>query len=634
MGKNKEIKFSKNFKYDEDKLEYDFQLKKRRNWWWLLLCLLPLLLFIRCEKDINVSVYTANGDKPVKNATVSMSYKAHFLYNDGEFFSSKRVELTKKTDNEGSAVFEKLPCSVYSYIFYCMNKVKFVVNENCYDQAKVSKLFHFTRNADIALEERLCDFDVRVEDLETGIEIPGAKVEYVINNIDRLEDAQETNAAGRIFITDAWLCGFVEKMSASVYGYADTTVTDISTADIMDDGGVLTLKLRPMKEQFDFFVKNKFTKQPIPGAKATVTITDRGNKQIRGISVTNVDGMGRGFYENAFVLAKVGIEAKKQNYKDGVFDGDYTVEEFKKLPDSLRVVYLEPEPYVQEFQNVDSVTRKSISGVLNHITVSSQDGRDYIYTEMSNSRGYFPVKAMEGDKIKITSILPPYYKDKNTYIGNFIKSEIIYMIPETADLSFRTLDLAEDTLLADCNLKVYVDSEMFVQPTNSGNGEFTVNNVFVGSTISIIASKAGYRTNNYTICNKKIRALMNSMQHERDIPMELDIEPCNGGESGHHSNIAAGTISAPQTYSMGTNIGTFNITYNTYELCSDRIQIYNHKPGAESNSWILIFDSGQVVTNGEVTQSVTFSNGSAITVVVTTGPDDGSAWNYHVSCPE
>lgn len=88
-------------------------------WRLLLLLLLCLLLLVRCEKDI--SVIALNGkEMPLPGATVNMEYTEHQLYKDGTFFYNKKHSLMNVTGQDGRCVFEKQPCSVFSWIFYTL----------------------------------------------------------------------------------------------------------------------------------------------------------------------------------------------------------------------------------------------------------------------------------------------------------------------------------------------------------------------------------------------------------------------------------------------------------------------------------------------------------------------------------
>ena len=384
-----------------------------------------------------------------------------------------------------------------------------------------------------------------------------------------------------------------------------------------------------------YYVKNKEGKhQPIPDATCVVTLTDSRANTTRGTSTTNVDGVGKGVYNDAFILAHLDIKASKPRYKNGKLEGNYTVEQFAALPDSQRVIYLEPEEFVQEFQNVDSITNQPIAGVTNEITVTDFDGKQESYTEISNRNGIFPVKAKEGYKIDIISKLEPDYITKETHIAKFDTAQVIKMMPDTVSMTFRTIEEETGDLLPDCDLQITTTKSGVTTPINSGTGEFVVSRLYRGEGISIVASKKDYQSNDTKIKNSIVNYLVNAQQRARDIPLSAILLPCdekvnNNGEE----NVAAGTVSPPRSYNMGVNRGKFDIEYFTGSYCPDCIEIYNHKANEKYLSGQKIWSSGMITTDTPQKTTVTFYNGSVITVVVTTGPEDDSEWNYNISCP-
>lgn len=635
MGKPKTYNYKKGFKFRKENLEYTFQLRKRNwKWLWLLLLLLPLLLLIRCEREIAVSTVAKVSKDPISNVKVTMKYNSHYLYNDGHFFTSTPETHTITTDKDGNGKFTKLGCSVYSYIFYCLSKAEFTVEDKCHkaDPDPTTCNFHYTWHKDITLSEIVEDLNMEVVDRETGDPLADAGVvyQYKVNGENRIDSAR-TTPAGQFVVKGAPVCGIVDFKLVSCYGYEDLKNHRRHVPNILSSPDSARLALVPLKTSFTYFVKNKFTKEPIPGATVNVTLTSGNGKVLRGQSTTNVDGKGRGAYKDAFILAKVDLKATKSGYKDGHLDGDYTVEQFSKLPDEQRVVYLEPEPYLEEFQNVDSITGVPIAGVENAIHRESIDGNSYDITETSNRNGKFSVTALAGDKLDITSS-HRYYETKKTVIAKFDKGRIIKMKPKQVSLKFRTVDGVDWSLLGGCALEITTADGRSLKPTNSGNGEFTVDGLYCSDKLSITASKSGFGTNDVTINNTDVYELIHADQKKRDIPLNEDLPPCNGGNSGE-DNVAAGTVSAPQSFNMGKDSGVFNFEYYTGNACPDEILIYNHKPGENYANSAPIWKYPMGCTQGNLTNMIKFDRGSVITIVVKTGPADGSAWNYHVYCP-
>lgn len=639
MAKEKQhtpISVNKKLKYEEQYDHYTVQLVHRRRFpWWILLLLLPLLLFIKCHKDIEVRCMEADTDFPIEYQAVTMEYQAHFLWDNGRFLANDTIKLTQNTDSTGTTVFKDLPCSVYSYIFYCLSQALFTAESDCYATMNEHHNFHYTRHVDLKMPPKREDLHLKIQDLETNVPLADALVEYkYVERGQQRTDSVRSNANGEAVVEGFLSCGVFDLIKVSCYGYVDTLATNRAASVISEYVDSATFRLRPIKQSFTYFVKNKESHQPIPGAKCIVTLTDSKANTTRGTSITNVDGVGKGVYNDAFILAHLDIEASKQHYKTGKLEGNYTVEQFAALPDSLRVIYLEPEQYVQEFQNVDSITNKPIAGVSNTIIVTDFDGKSDTCIEMSNTYGFFPVKAKEGYKIDIISKHEPDYITKETHIAKYDSVEIIKMMPDILSMTFRTIDHETGDLVPNCDLRITTSRSGVSLPVNSGTGEFVVSGLYRGESISIISSKTDYITNNTKIKNKNVNYLFNAQQSERDIPMTLYLLPCDEKVNNkQEDDVAAGTVSLPRSYNMGVNQGTFDIEYETGSICPDCIDIYNHKPNENYLSGQKIWSSGMVTTDGIKKGTVTFNNGSVITVIVTTGPENGSVWSYNITCP-
>lgn len=633
---NKTILYKNRIKLKDEQSEYIFQIKKSKKWLlWLLLLLPLLLLFIKCERDIYISTIDSETNDAVPNTEVSIDYTSYFLLNNGKLFYKEKIHKSIETNDYGKGTFEDLPCSVFSYVFHAFSKAYYDIDSQCYvlNPSPDKSLFHYKWHKILEMETKTSDLELLVVDKETDETLAGAVInyEYMINN-DVVRDSVATSANGKCIVKGAPVCNNIHITKVSCYGYADTTNICLNVNSVINYPDSSVIRMRPLKLRFTYFVRNKFTKEPVPGAVAEVILTTNKGNVLRGKSVTNVDGKGFGAYKDAFVLADIQINASKPHYKNGKLEGTYNVEQFAALPDSNRAIYLEPEPYLEPFKNVDSITGKPIAGVNNAIIIDGVNGKYSNANEISNRNGIFYIKAMEGDMIDIYSGLDPYYEIKHTHIKSFDKGEIIKMKPILTDLTFRTIEGETGNVLPDCSLSISTSVSGINHPNNSGNGVFVVNDLRLDENISIVASKTGYTTNSDKIKNKKVADLVNVDQEERDIPLFVALPPCDAGSNGE-SNVSAGTVSVPQSFNMGTNSGTFDITYETGSSCSDCIDIYNHKPGEDYMSGTLIFSTGQVATDGNKTSSVRFDNGSVITVVVTTGNQDGSLWEYYISCP-
>lgn len=630
---SKNYLYKKRFRYKDEQSEYTYQLKKTNwKWLWLLLLIPFLLLFVKCERDIKVCTIDELSKEVIPNVNVSISYQAHYMFKNGSFFWTESISESIKTDAAGEGVFEKLPCSVFSYIFYCLEKATYITADQCNNLRSNSdkSLFHYTWRKNLYMASKLEDLTITVKDKETDELLAGSVIVYSYEQSGRMyEDSVITSAAGTCTIKSLPRCAVLNIENARCYGYEDSGKLQINVYKAITDSDLATIRLVPLKLNFSYFVKNKFTKEPIPGALVEVVLTSSNGKVVRGQSITNVDGKGIGAYKDAFVLADLQIKASKLHYKDGSLPKKYIVEDFAVLPDELRTIYLEPEPYMVEFQNVDSITGKPIMGVVNNICINAIDGRARVLSEISNRNGIFYVKAMEGDEIKIDSELNPYYEKKFTYVENFSKGEIIKLKPILTDLTFRTIDGETGELLPQCDLVITTSISGVSTPDNSGTGEFTVQDVRLGEEISIVASKPSYSTNGDKINNDLVIDLMNASQDRRDIPLFLQLPPCDEGGDGVN---ASDRHTAIKSYNMGKKRGRFQLDWETYSI-PDRIQIYNCRED-EVASHSPIFDTGMTATSSMQHNWISFSNGPVITVVGTTSNQSGSSWHYYIHCPE
>ena len=636
MKNFKDVKFSEDFQIESGRSDYEFHMKKSSYWWlWILgLMVYMLLCCVKCNHSIDVKTADIDSGENVVCDSVTINYTSHYLYKDGRFFVNETHSITQAPDADGVVHFSDMPCSVFSYIFYAFSSAEYTIENGCYvlPEPPTEGLFHYKWSQTLKLATKTTDLVLTVIDRETGEPLADAMLQYSFNRGGKtVNDSIKSDAAGRCNLTAIPTCGSINISRASCYAYQDTSNVSISVIEALSDDEIATIPLTPLKESFTFFVHNKYTHQPIPDAKVEIVLKNKNNVVRHGPISTNVDGTGRGTYNDAFIGASLELKASKTNYKDSIYTPICTVKEFIDKPDSLRVIYLEPLPYNQTFVNADSISHEPIAGVMNHIVVKSMDGNEYKYDEPSNRQGVFTFKAMEGDHIVIDSKLDPQYEPKHTEIAKFEKGDTIFMKPRVADLTFRTIIAGTQTLLPNCELYIFDSNDNNYKPDNSGNGEFILKGVPLDAEISIIATKDRYGENDYTIDHIKIAYLMQAPQSERDIPLVEGLEPCNASNSGA-SDVKAGAVSKPQSYNMGQKDGTFDLSWSNGGSCPDKIDVYNHEPGESYDTHSPIFTTG--MTAGDGASSIRFSYGSVITIVVTTGPSDGSSWEYKLGCPK
>lgn len=619
----KNININSSIRYKEEYDLYTFRMCHKRNWWWLLLLLLPLLLFVKCSKDITVTCIDSEGNFPVAGQEVKLDYTAHFLYNDGEFLADEPISIVQETDSTGCTTFEDLPCSVFSYIFYCLQQADYSVGSECYGQADERHNFHYVWNVEIELEPFRTDLYIKLMDKETLDVLPDAKVVYrYIDNGEEKTDSAEADAAGIAVIPQMRYCSVIDKITGSCYGYMDEVRMDIPNQKLAEVSDSTALLLTPIMERFDFFVKNKISKQPIPEALCDVSLTHPGlSRTVTTRRVTtSIDGKGVAVYDSAFVLSVINIQASKVNYYDGELEGGpWVVEEFIKQDEDTRTVWLTPKPYVQEFVNIDSINGEPIPGVENVIRIISLDGTTSTITEISNRNGVFPISATEDDRIEIVSTKNNEYIPKKTIVPLFKEAEKeIRMQPEMGTVVFRTVVDGTGRVLPGCQLKITGSISGNIPPTNSGNGVFEVN-MRKAENISIVASKSGYAPNTTKVRNARFHELAKSPQARRDIPL-IPVPPCGGG-----SIVSKGTSGRNHqaTYGMGQLVGNTTIDVDFYSE-QDILTVYD---GPKAQGTPII--NRRIIQNKMVIP-IHFTQG-AVTVVITSS--DSSTWEYVVNCP-
>lgn len=555
------IKFDTNVRYREEFNVYPLQMKHPFRWWWFLLLLLPLLLFIKCNKDIAVTCLDAESRESISGQDVSMSYDAHYLWHDGRFFCTKTIKRTQTTDDRGNTVFTDWPCSVFSYVFYCLGNVTFSASCPCYEDISERFLFHFRRHVNLKMKPLREDIFIKLLDKETMDVLPDAAVvcRYTDNGCEKVDSAR-TNAAGVATFRQMRYCSVIGEIQGSCYGYADTVKMNIPCRSLLSVGDNTALRLRPLKERFTFFVKNRETRQPIPDAVCIVTITHPGasrhteSRQVR----TSIDGKGIAVYNDAFVLSTIAVKASKVHYKDGELEGGpWNVEQFIKQSDSIRTIWLESEPYLAEFINTDSINGYPIPGVENVIKIIDPAGNEEAVNEISNSNGIFPVTAKEDSRIEIISTKNPAYKQKSVIIEEFKDRENILMEPNMVDVKLLTVrNINGQPLLPQCSLGIIGSVSGVLPPTDSGlTGEFTVT-ARIDENIFVIASKVSYETNSTTVHNEPVTNLQNG----RKIP--LTPKPV----VYEHSSPAQGQ--SKNYYEMGDGPCNFIFEWNLCDACT------------------------------------------------------------------
>ncbi len=646
MSKEKNTKpkplAKKTFVFDEETLNYTVRLRKFNKLWLLLLLLfLPFLLLIKIDKTVNVKVISEQG-LAISDCNVTFEYTAFYIYNDGRFFPENNYAKTVPTNSKGVSQFDNLEYSLYSLLFHPFTQA-YVDAETtaCFSDNDFKPLFHRLYSVDtigITVSRRRVALDFKVVDEEDKQVLPGAvvKIDYNFEGQNYI-DTLVTDASGMLVFEDIPKCAHLNSVSAHLDGYHDDKLLNNNLEQILQHIDDRTLYLKPKKQRVEFFVTNCNNGEPLPGAVATIILSNQSKNKTQK-ATTNVNGKGKATYSNAHELACIEIHVKKTFFKEGKLPRKYRVRDFVNLPDSLRTICLEPEENDIVFLNIDSVAQVPLPGVSNEISIHRQ-GDVFTNTVLSNKNGNFTIAGLKvGDKLSIVSTLNPNYfvndysiqqKEVEVILQGTLtadpKDRIIPLRPKEANLKFRVLDEYSKLVLKNVELEVYIDGKKQSTPTHTVSGEFEIKANYA-STISIAASKQGYETNNTKVNTKSASYLMLSSQDARDI--YLSLPPCSPAEVDFTSD--AISLTKTLEFDMKQQRGSFVFEYNTYSA-EDEITIYDGRADDIANSK-LIFHYPMGGTHGVKRAEVHFSN--RFVTILGKASKSGSDFRFKLNCPD
>ena len=223
--------FHQTFKYDSQKDEYTFQIRKKHNgWWWLLLLLLLPLLLIRCNHDITVTVIDSETKEPLSGIAVEASYTSHILLQKGKFLNHKVHSYEDETDSKGKVVLKNVECCIFSYIFYAGSDIKITAN----DSETVKKSYHYTRNVTIELKnDAEVTLTFRTIDKKTDELLPHCDLVIDASKSGKMKPTTSGNGEFKVkgLRPDEEIS---IKASKDGYGPNNTTIHKVKVADLID----------------------------------------------------------------------------------------------------------------------------------------------------------------------------------------------------------------------------------------------------------------------------------------------------------------------------------------------------------------------------------------------------------------
>ncbi len=514
------MKKKQNFIFDENTETYTIQLKKKKLWW-LLLLLLPFLLLIlqiRVKKDISFKTVDNTSGVVLQGANVSFTYPVrNFIqFKPFAFASQDTAKQQKITDENGLATFE-ISYTLFHKFFHSKDLSTVVATGGCFQSDSLTPVFFDLmkqKENEIKLDARRKIINFFVIDKSDGQVLPDADVtvDYFLNG-QKQTFSGKSDARG-IVEAEILYCADSLSIKASKYGYKTDSISGNSSD--FDSTDTRKLELQPILTQLNFTVKNLYTKQPVPGATAKLVIDNNSFT-----STTNTNGIGKGMFDSVAIVKQMHIEVSHPSYHDTI-SKTYTVEEFMKLSDEDRTIYIRPKPGSYTFRNIDKYTNNGIPGVKNTVYVNGQLKGDYT----SNSNGEFTVPDLKnGDEVSIIASHESYllndYTIKDRPLSQ-LNNQQKRKIPMEPDLQPKNVEPPRPncrahfsgTLLAD----VYVDNHMSIiyqadkYGEYVGEGEYPNNAIAfpnaVAHTFDAIAVDKGTRVILYSQPNFQGRVLL------------------------------------------------------------------------------------------------------------------------------
>ncbi len=514
------MKAKQNFVFNENTETYTLQLKKRRLWW-LLLLLLPfllLLLQIRMHKEVIFQTIDNSTKVVLSGALVEFKYPdRNFIdFKTFNFFTYQDIALNENTDNEGYAKFQ-VSYTLYSKLFHKNDLSTVVATGGCFQSDTLQPVYHQLKNKEvnvIELSARMTKIIFEVIDNYDKEPLPNADVviDYYISG-QKQTITLKSDPRG-IVEAEIMFCSEKVEVNASHFGYQPFSAS--GDVDYFSKPENRLLPLDPIMKPVEFIVKDLYTKQPVSNATAKM-IFDNSTLE----AITNTNGIGKGMFDSVAIAKEMYIHVSHPAYHDTTTI-KYIVDDFIKLPEDERIIYIRPKAGNFVFYNVDKYTKKPVQGVKNEVYVNGNSVGVYY----SNSNGEFTVPNLKkSDNITIIASKPDYVTNDFT-----IKNKNVSELEDKKDSEIPMEQYVEPdrsepprefcrahfsgTLLSD----VYVDSHisLIYKPDKFGEyvgeGEYSNNTVAfpnaVNTTFDAIAVDKGTRVILYSEPNFKGKVLL------------------------------------------------------------------------------------------------------------------------------
>ena len=227
------IIYKRKFRFSNKCLEYDFRLRRKFSWW-IFLLLLPLLLFLPVEQDVQVMTVNREG-VVVPGANVIMEYSERALLKKGIWNYQMPYSDNRITDEQGLADFGTVHTTLYSILFFPHERLYFAANFNNYSgDCSLSLYRKYPRPIVIVLDR--CAFKLQVKSLSNGDPLEGAMVNLDFSNGNSASYVTDANGEISFNIEESNLS--IRYLLSKCEGYIDKHERDINIDDFFSTDSV------------------------------------------------------------------------------------------------------------------------------------------------------------------------------------------------------------------------------------------------------------------------------------------------------------------------------------------------------------------------------------------------------------
>ena len=401
------------------------------------------------------------------------------------------------------------------------------------------------------------------------------------------------------------------------------------------------LLLYPRVYDYYFDAIDIVNSQPVPGATVKAIVKQNGKvKVFEGKTMPD----GKVFFENFPYCGEYKIFAEHPFYDSDTISGD---SKYLYGNDTLHKIPMRPKTTSLNFFARDLKTKEPLPNTTGYLIING----DTVATTITNTNGFSSPAEGEFTNVPVTAdftILAShnYYYDTTKsdnvqhWQGLSDSGKTLYLRPGSFSLKFKDTDGHRG--LAGVRNDIYVNGKKLPHPIfSNANGYFTVSGIKPDDKISIIASKPGYETNDYTVKNIKAADLQKADQNRRTIPLRKKQQPTPppppppnpNPQPGPPPNTHVFPCEAPQesggqgittkVHSIG-NSKRFTITWDMYNV-PDQLIVYCGTGSAKKQ---IFSTRGAVSGRGRATL---YCKQNYITVKII-GQQSGTQWEYQMQC--